>query len=130
MKTTFENFVLTSKFSGTKPAPWGRTNWNHFIFSAKNTETKKTTRSDYWQSIHKPRVETEKDLGYIFLNIIEEAVAGEMSEEDFTRQYGYTDEVLGRKAWKNCIKVSEKLRRICDEDFEDMFYRLSRHLGE
>lgn len=113
MKVNFEKFCISSKYTGSKPAPWDEHNYNHHTITVTNRETGEKTRFDFWSSIVQPQIEKEYDLLNAFYCFVSDAFSGEQSFSDFCADFGYDED--SRKAWntwKACVRSARKWERI------------------
>ena len=138
MKATYKNFLIRSKFTGSKQAPWGNyskklglpENWNHNRVTVKNTETGKQTGFDFWGSIVNPEPETEYAVLNAFYCFVSDAVIGDMEFAEFCREFGYDeDSRKAEKTWKACQRATVKLERIYDGDVGDLANELQEVAG-
>lgn len=130
MKATFENFALTSKHVGAKPATWGTHKHTHHIVYVQNLDNKKRTSFDFWASIAQPTMESEKDLLYAFLCFLDDAICGRYTVEDFFAELGYENPTEGFAAYRACQRAADKLDRLYDGEVYDLVNRLREYLDE
>lgn len=134
MKTTYENFIISSKFVGEKPAPWsddiGRKNYNHNKVTVKNIDNGKSTTFDFWCSLLRPELETESDLLDAFYCFVSDALLGWQSFVEFCNEMGYdSDSRKAEKIWKACEKNYNKFSNLTGYSL-DMMYDFVNKLAD
>lgn len=126
MKTSFENFILTSKFVGNKPANWDSNNYNNHIVTVKNIDNGLFTRFEFWGSIVSPEIRTERDLVNAFECFLFESSSGLMTFEEFCSEFGYdTDSRKAYKTYKACQTAAKKLERIYSGDVYELLNKIN-----
>ncbi len=125
MKTTYKEFVITAKLKDKGvffPNASGTGRHNKFSVTVKNTEINKFIRFDFYDSSHNHSkgIETlsNEDLLNAFYCFIQDAISGELSQDDFCNEFGY-DYYEGRKVHRLCQKAAEKSEKIILEDIYD-----------
>lgn len=134
MKTTYENFIISSKFVGEKAAPWsdeiGRKNYNHNKVTVKNTDNGKSISFDFWCGLLRPELETESDLLDAFYCFVSDALLGWQSFVDFCNEMGYdSDSRKAEKIWKACEKNYNKFSNLTGYSL-DMMYDFVNKLAD
>ena len=125
MKTTYKNLVITAKLkeSGVYfPNSTNSLRHNKFTVSVKNVDLKKQVRFDFYDS-SKNFTEgikglSNEDLLNAFYCFVQDAIAGELSQDEFCNEFGY-DYFDGRKIHRLCQKTAEKIEKIVIEDIYD-----------
>ena len=128
MKARFRNYIITATYRGDKPAKWDGRNHNNHTVTVRNTETGKKTSFDFWASLADPELSSEYDIINAFYCFVSDAIAGEMTFEDFCSDFGYdNDSMTAYKTWKACKRSAAKLSRITTEDIYDLANDLSEN---
>lgn len=117
----FKQFKIKANYKGDKSAKWNRNNYNNYLITVTNTEIKERCTFEFWASIAKPDIETEKDILYAFYCFVSDAVSGDMEFEEFCGEFGYdTDSRTAEKTWKACKRSTAELERIYEGDIYDL----------
>ena len=125
MRTSFKNYVISATFKGDKVWKGNPKNHNNYLVTVRDTETGRSTRFDFWQSIARPRMESEKDLLFAFYCFISDAVAGAEGFDEFGRDFGFSEE--NWETWKACKRSTRKVERFTDCDMYDLLNDLSEY---
>ena len=126
MRAKFRNYIINATYRGDKPAKWDSRNYNNHTITVRNTETGKKTSFDFWASLAAPELVTDYNILNAFYCFVEDAIAGEMSFEDFCADFGYdSDSMTAYRTWKACKRAAAKLERITNEDIYDLANDLS-----
>lgn len=128
-KAKYQNYIVTANYTGSKPAAWNPSNYNHHTITVRNTDTGRKTSFDFWASIANPELETEYDILNAFRCFLEDACSGSESFEDFCSEYGYdTDSRKAEKVWKACKRAAVKFSRIApDTDIYDLINSMEEY---
>lgn len=130
MKATFNEFTVSSTYTGSKAALWDESNYNHNRVTVWDIETRKRTSFDFWGSIANPELESEYDTLNAFYCFVSDALSGAETFPDFCREFGYDDDSRkARKAWNACRRSLAKLRRVSGYS-DDEIYSLINELSE
>lgn len=129
MKTTYNEYKITSVYKGTK-------NWdfdtkldnyhNHMIYIT-NSKTGKKCGFEYWNSIVEGEIVTEESLMNAVWCFIQDAISGQMDYNEFTSEFGELDD--NKKVHKACQKSYEKYNRVFTEDIYDILEDLENKYG-
>ena len=134
MKTTFENFQISEKYTGSKKAPWagGPENWNHHIITVTNRDNGKRTQFDFWQSIKEVYIKSEYDLLNAFFCFVSDATIGAENFSDFCAEFGYSEDSRNaERTWRACKRAADKFKRVSGFDLDDPeFYEFFDRLQE
>lgn len=125
MKTIYKNLVITAKLKSegvTFPNDKTTTRHNKYTVTVKNTDINKLIRFDFYDS-NKNYTDgvitlSSDDLLNAFYCFISDAMAGELSQDDFCSEFGY-DYFDGRKIHRLCQKSREKSEKIIFDDIYD-----------
>jgi hypothetical protein len=109
-----KGLTVTARAAGVKRAIWAtkdNTMCHHVVIVKNDVER---VKFDYWTSIAKPTID-KSELSDVLLTIVQDALCGEKSFEDFCDEFCYSkDSIAARKTWKACVKINEKLSLVCD----------------
>lgn len=113
MKTNYNEFTISAKFTGKKAADWDGKNFNHSLVTVKNNDNGKKTTFDFWGSRVEPELKTENDVLYAFYCFLSDAVAGLDGFDGFCGNFGYdADSRRAEKTWKLCRRAWEKFSNL------------------
>ena len=114
MKTTINllgnKITLESIYACEKHSLWSSENahTHHKIIVTHNNNT---IEFDYWSSLVKPTIESEKDLISAFYSFLLDNVEY-MTYEDFLSEYGYGDNNSARITYEGCMENTKKLSEL------------------
>ena len=82
----------------------------------------RSTSFDFFDSIYNynqgKKLLLESELPWCLYCFISDALAGQMSFDDFMGEFGYEDWKEGKRVWKACGKMSDKYDDLFDDDFD------------
>ena len=135
MKTQYKNLQITAKLKSEGvlfPNTKGNTRHNKFTVTVKNLDTNKYIRFDFYDSNHNYtkgiKTLNNDDLLNTLYCFIQDAIAGELSQDDFCNEFGY-DYFEGRKIHRLCQKANEKAEKIILDDIYDFANELQEFTG-
>ena len=121
MKTQFHEFQLSSVYKGDKC--WdngdpGYPNYNNHVITVFNTETRKRTQFDFWESIHEKEIKTEKQLLWAFECFLDDALAAIQNKDewDFFDEFGYEPSRKAREIYNACKRSARKAKRVVGDE--------------
>lgn len=133
IKTTYKNLTLTSVYLGDKnwECEGGQiNNWNNHRITVINTDTKKRTSFEYWESISKCVIDDEESLIQAFDCFVRDALAGQETFEEFCSEYGYDlDSRKAYKTYKTCKKMYDAFERVVNDDIYNILNDLQDNYG-
>lgn len=122
MKTTYKQFAINTIYHGDKCWSCDNRNYNNHVVTVTNTETKKTTRFDFWCSIMRPEFESEYDVLNAFYCFVSDALSGLYSFDEFCGEFGYdSDSRKAEKIYRACKKAYEKFARVSGLSDDEMY---------
>ena len=129
MKTTYNEYKITSVYKGTKNWNFDTKldNYNNHMIYITNTETQKKCGFEFWNSIAEGEIVTEESLMNAIWCFIQDAISGQMNYDEFTSEFGELDN--SKKVHKACQKSYEKYNRVFTEDIYDILEDLENKYG-
>lgn len=120
MKTTYQEFEISSKSLGSIPCDWdnGR-NHNTDKITVKNKNNGLRTSFTFYQSVAQPEFKKEKELLWAFRCFVSDAISGEYDFDEFCSEFGYDKPSFAYKTWRECQKSLRKFKRIFDGNMYD-----------
>jgi hypothetical protein len=118
MRTNFEQWKLNAIWKGDKQWHGNPRNHNNYVVTVTNTETRKRTRFDFWQSIAQPKMETENDLLWAFRCFLEDGLATMQAKDkwDFFDEFGYEPSRDSHNIYKACQRAERKVKRVVGDE--------------
>ena len=120
MKTKFHEFQISSVYKGNKCWDDAKIkNYNNHTVTVRNTETGKSTRFEFWESIREVEIKTEEQLLWAFECFLTDALAYIQARniDDFASEFGYQDSVSKCfKVYKACMKQAMKAKRVVGDE--------------
>jgi len=115
---------------GTTVMTWGAMRYRHpitIIVADRRSETFDYHGSEAGYIAHKDML-SELDIIDALECILNDAIAGTYNCAEFFNEFGYEDPCKGLKAWKECVRTSERLVNMGIA--ENMFYDMLNELNE
>lgn len=91
MRTNFENFVITSYYTGKVECPRIPGNFNHHIIMVENIEIHESFKYSFWGSEINPKIRDKWELLKVFRILVHDATAGLMAFHRFCDEFGYDE---------------------------------------
>lgn len=129
MKINYKNLTISSKFLGNKN--WNadgslhRANYNNHIIYIYNTDTKRRTSFEFWNSIMEGEITTEDGLMGALSCFVSDAIIGMGSYIDFLCEFGFDDNKFYRDTYKMCCKSLKQFNRVVGSDIYDFMNELN-----
>ena len=131
MRMNYKNLTISSKFLGDKN--WNadgslhRANYNNHIIYIYNTDTKKRTSFEFWNSITGGEMSTEHDLIDALSCFVSDAIIGMGSYIDFLCEFGFDDNKFYRDTYKMCCKSLKQFNRVIGSNIYDFLNELDNY---
>ena len=109
--------VLSYKYVGDAQ-PWGQKYWkSHFkvtvqVYDSPEDKTCRKAKFDFYQNNNDMN---DDDLLDAMRCFVSDAMSGDMSFEEFEREFGYTSPLRAHNAFRGCQSAAKKLRELFPE---------------
>jgi len=127
-RTRWKHYELESYYKGDKESPLGDGNKNVSLLMVRNAQTSNFAHFVIWGSKDDPKFETPKRLVFGFFNLLQSALYGTLSPEEYCNALGLPKvEDISRPLWKQSQHDYAAVAQILTEPLVDILKEMKTH---
>lgn len=131
LTTTYKNFELRAILTQKKNVTWkdeqDRTHC-HYVIRVKNTDTKLLCTFDYWTSLIKPEINSDKEILQAFGCFLDDCLVATDTLENFISHNDFKTNKEASRAYAICARSLKKINRLYDNSLADLANELQEYI--